>query len=269
MKNRRKQLIKRILLNLLALFLFFLVWQVTAFLVNMNKGSIFPTPLTVLKALFNLLGGKVIYNHTLFQHIMSSLFIWFVAFSLSTIAGVIIGGISGLSKSLHEVINMIVTIIQVIPGLAWLPIALLIFGIGKNATIFIIFMIGITPVIVNTSSGIRSIPSIYLKTAKVLGNRKILILTNIIIPASLQSIINGIRTGFANSWRVLIAAEMVIGNGKGLGYIIVQSRWNLRFEDAFIAVIVISLIGLIVEKGLFSLLENRILKRAGLLKEEL
>ena len=262
-----KKLKKSILLNSLSIIIFILIWQIIALIVNINKGAIFPTPFSILQAISKLIFGQMIYNHTLLQHILSSLFIWLSAYIISCVMGIIIGFISGLSKSFHEIISPIVTIIQVIPGLAWLPIALLFFGIGKNATIFIIFMIGITPIINNTSSGIRGIPSIYIKTAKVLGNRKFLIFKNVIFPASLQSIINGLRTGFANSWRVLIAAEMVIGTGKGLGYIIIQSRWNLKFEDSFIAVIIICIIGLIIENGFFSLIENKILKKAGLLMD--
>ena len=84
------------------------------------------------------------------------------------------------------------------------------------------------------------------------------------VPAATLAIVAGLRIGLANSWRVLIAAEMIVGTGVGLGYAIIQSRWSLDFEASFVCIMIICLIGLVVEKVIFEVLEKRIMAQMGL-----
>ena len=158
-------------------------------------------------------------------------------------------------------------ILQLIPGLAWIPIAMLLFGIGNISTIFMIFIMGYMPVVINTVGGIKGIPLIYVNAAKMMGAEKFTIYFKVLIPAAALSIINGLRIGLANAWRVLIAAEMIVGVGVGLGFIIIQSRWSLDFEAAFCSIIIIAGIGLLVEKGFFGILENTISHKLGTINE--
>jgi ABC-type nitrate/sulfonate/bicarbonate transport system permease component len=86
----------------------------------------------------------------------------------------------------------------------------------------------------------------------------------VLLPAGSLQMLNGLRIGLANGWRVLIAAEMIVGVGLGLGYVLVQSRWTLDFEAAFVSILVICGIGLFIEKILFSVAERRLRDRLGL-----
>ncbi len=127
-----------------------------------------------------------------------------------------------------------------------------------------IFIMGLTPIIINTAGGIRSIPPIYIKSARMMGATRFLIFFRVMLPAATLAIVTGLRIGLANSWRVLIAAEMIVGAGVGLGYAIIQSRWSLDFEAAFVCVVIICVIGLVVEKLGFEVVEKRIMAQMGL-----
>jgi ABC-type nitrate/sulfonate/bicarbonate transport system permease component len=89
----------------------------------------------------------------------------------------------------------------------------------------------------------------------------------VLLPAASLQMLNGLRIGLANGWRVLIAAEMVVGVGLGLGYVLVQARWSLDYEAAFVSILVICAIGLFIEKVLFSVAERRVRDRLGLGEE--
>lgn len=247
------------------IFLLISVWQLTAETVNMWKGlSVFPTPIETFGRLYNLLTGEMLYNDTIFAHMGASLTRWVLGYLLAVLTGIIFGIALGVNRHFHDVGIVPIYILQMIPGLAWVPIALIIFGLGNVSTIFMIFMTALPPIVINTSGGIRSVSPDIVRVAEMTGANRSCIFFRILIPASALSIINGLRIGLANGWRVLIAAEMVVGVALGLGYSIIQSRWSLDFESAFVCIIIICMIGLVIEKFLFTVIENRIRIRLGL-----
>jgi len=156
------------------------------------------------------------------------------------------------------------TVLQLIPGLAWIPIALLLFGLGETSTIFMIFMTVLPAVAISTAAGIREAPPVYRRAASILGTSSVGMFFRVLLPAASLQMLNGLRIGLANGWRVLIAAEMIVGVGLGLGYVLVQARWTLDFEAAFVSILVICAIGLLIEKVLFSAAERRLRDRLGL-----
>lgn len=239
-------------------------WQLLALLISELRGVSFPTPLHTLQRLISLLDGDLLYNKSVLQHLQASLQRWAIGFGLATICGLAGGLLLGCRPLLYQLLLPAVHVIQLIPGLAWIPIALLLFGIGDGATIFMIFVMGLAPIIINTASGIRAIPLIYLQSARMLGAGPMRLFLQVMLPAATLAIVNGLRLGLASSWRVLIAAEMVVGTGLGLGYAIIQSRWSLDFEAAFVAITLIALLGLLAEKLFFELLEKSIMSRLGL-----
>lgn len=257
---------KKTFITSISLLIIIFCWYAVAYWVRFIKGVIFPTPHGTFIRLYKLLSGLNLYNESLYNHIISSIIRWAFGYMMAVVLGISIGLLLGASKLSYDLFMPTVYFIQLIPGLAWIPIALLIFGLGNASTIFMIFIIGITPIIINTSGGIRSIPPQYVKTAQMMGASKPIIFFKVMIPATTLSIVNGLRIGLANAWRVLIAAEMIVGVGVGLGYIIIQSRWSLDFEAAFVSILIICLIGLIIEKGLFGIIEKNIMLKLGLSK---
>ena len=94
-----------------------------------------------------------------------------------------------------------------------------------------------------------------------MGANKVDLFLHVLLPASLLHIVNGMRMGLANSWRVLIAAEMIVGSGVGLGYIIIQSRWSLDYTSAFVSLILIVAVGLTFEKMVFGRIEKSLQRK--------
>jgi len=251
-------------INLLAMIIIMAIWQLVAMWISHSRGITFPSPMQTCLRLTTLFSGEDLYDQSIYQHIMASLARWATGYLLAVFLGISIGLILGGSAILYEICMPVVHVLQLIPGLAWIPIALLLFGIGDTSTIFMIFTMGVTPIIINTSGGVRGIPPIYIKTAQMMGASRALVFFRIMLPAATLVIVNGLRIGLANSWRVLIAAEMIVGAGVGLGYSIIQSRWSLDFEASFVCIMIICLIGLLVEKLVFEVLEKRIMAQMGL-----
>ena len=244
--------------GLLTLLTVLAAWIATAALVQLCRGVSFPWPWDVAGRLVKLLSGQTLYSHAIGTHLLSSLWRWGLGYTLAVIVGLSMGLLLGLSSNLSRLLTPIFTLIHMIPGLAWIPIALLVFGIGTTATTFMIFIMAVIPIVINTAAGIQTVPPVQIEAAQIMGaNRKALFL-RVLFPAALQSILTGLRLGMAGAWRVLIAAEMVVGLGVGLGYIIIQSRWSLDYEASFVALGLILLMGLLFEKLFFTALERRV-----------
>ncbi len=110
-------------------------------------------------------------------------------------------------------------------------------------------------------AGVKHLDVTYLRAARMLGAGNRVIFFQVLLPGSLPATLSGLRVGMGNSWRVLLAAEMVVGTGTGLGFSIVESRWNLDYSAAFACLVVIALIGMVMEYGLFQPIERRTMKR--------
>ena len=263
-RDHSHQVVRTIAVNIISILIIITVWQLISLWISHSRGITFPSPWQTSVRLFTFFSGENLYDKSIYQHLKASLERWAMGYLLAVFIGVLVGLVLGSSTLLHDICMPVVHVLQLIPGLAWIPIALLLFGLGDTSTTFMIFIMGVTPIIINTAGGIRSIPPIYIKTAQMMGGNRFLLFFHIMLPAATLSIVGGLRIGLANSWRVLIAAEMIVGAGVGLGYSIIQSRWSLDFEAAFACVMIICFIGLIVEKLVFEILEKRIMAQIGL-----
>lgn len=250
-------MIRRIIITALPFFLFLLLWQATALLVETMRSVPFPTPFQTFVRLALLVGGEQLSDAPLYRHIGDSLLRWLIGFCSAAAVGLLYGLTAGLFHRLELATAQIVQLLQLIPGLAWIPIAILIFGIGEPATIFMIAMAGFPPVAITVLAGVRQIDGTYLRAARMLGTGRHALFLQILLPGALPSALSGLRLGMGNSWRVLLAAEMVVGTGTGLGYSIVESRWTLDYSAAFACLVVIALIGMLFEYGLFIPLEKQ------------
>jgi len=244
------------------------IWWMLAIMTDLFRGVSFPTPIDVFERLYSSLLGVDLQGSSIYDQALASLTRWGWGFLLATIIGLALGCLLGMYGPVYDLSIVSVYILQLIPGLAWIPIAMLLFGLGEVATIFMIFMAALPPIIINTAGGIRSVPPIYEKVTGMMGTGFLTKFTHVLLPAAAISVINGLRIGLANSWRVLIAAEMVVGVALGLGYSIIQSRYDLDYEGAFVSILVICVIGILFEKLLFQVLEDRVRERLGMRKED-
>ena len=157
-----------------------------------------------------------------------------------------------------------VSVYQILPGLAWRPMAILVFGLGDASAIFIIFAVSSMVITIGVSSGIRMVPAVIVDAARMMGASGAAVFFKVLVPQAAPSIINALRLGMSSAWRVLIAAEMVVGTGLGIGYSIELTRDLLDYVGAFACITVICLVGLFVDRVVLASLERWMRHRLGI-----
>ena len=211
---------------------------------------IFPTPWQVVTGTLEL-----IKDGTLFMHIGASLMRVGLGFSLAVLVAVPLGLWLGWVKGAYSTLNPLFQILRPISPIAWIPIAILWFGVGNASPIYLIFISSVFPMIVQTTAGVHTIERRYLRAAQNFGVSRSILFRQVVIPAVLPQIIVGMRIGLGVAWLVVVAAEM-IALRSGLGYLIIDSRnAGNRYDLVIAGMIIIGLIGLLLD-GVMRLLEG-------------
>jgi NitT/TauT family transport system permease protein len=223
------------------------IWWI---LVVRNDSAIFPTPWQVVTGAWDLAR-----DGTLWQHIGASLFRVGIGFGMAFLVAVPLGLWIGWVGGAYRTLNPIFQMLRPISPIAWIPIAILWFGVGDLSPIFLIFISSVFPMMVQTTSGVHTIDRRYLRAAANFGVSRWVLFGRVVIPAVLPEIIVGIRIGIGVAWLVVVAAEM-IALRSGLGYLIIDSRnAGNRYDLVIASMIIIGAIGLLLD-GTTRLLER-------------
>lgn len=249
--------LKNIFQKILPLLLVLAIWEAVALSVYHLRGVEFPDPCQTFRRAMELFSGRELSGHSLYEHILSSLNRWMMGFTLAVAAGLSYGMLASWSKRFERATSGIPQFLLMIPGLAWIPVAILIFGIGESATVAMISIAAFAPIAINVIAGVRGVDANFIRAAQMMGKGRGALFFKVLMPAALPSVLSGLRIGLGTGWRVLVAAEMVVGTGTGLGYSIIQSRWTLDYSSSFACIGVIVLIGLFFEKILLRGLERK------------
>lgn len=191
-------------------------------------------------------------------------------FALGMGAGLLVALPVGMSmgwfRVVDRMIDPIVEIIRPIPPLAWIPFAIIWFGLTNEAAGFIVFIGAVFPILINTYVGFRSLPKVYVESAKVLGaTRDADLIRYIAFPFALPSIAGGIRIAMGIAWMCLVAAEMFGVSTSGLGYKIWSYYYLHKMDYVLLYMIVLGLLGLLIDRSFRYVVEERMLKwRVGL-----
>jgi NitT/TauT family transport system permease protein len=221
------------------------VWWMAA-----AQSPIFPTPLQVLTG-----ARELIEDGTLWEHIGASLFRVGTGFLLAVAFAVPLGLWMGWVKGAYLTLNPIFQMLRPISPIAWIPLAILWFGVGDLSPIFLLFLSSVFPMIVQTVSGVHTIERRYLRAAANFGVSRRTLFQRVVIPAALPQVIVGMRIGLGVAWLVVVAAEM-IALRSGLGYLIMDSRnAGNRYDLVIAGMVIIGLIGLMLD-GAMRLLEG-------------
>ncbi len=206
-----------------------------------------PSPLKVLEALWNLLREGEIAEHAWVSTLRMLL-----ALSLSIAVAVPLGFLMGLSQRAEQYIDPLVEMLRPISGIAWLPLALFIFGVGDTLPVFIMFYVGFFPILLNTVAGVRQTDARLLAAARTMGIARWPLLVHVLVPSALPTVMVGIRLAFAASWAAIVAAEL-IGSPSGLGFAIEWYRQMLMTPKVFAFILAIGVVGYVCDLGLRSL----------------
>jgi len=192
------------------------IWHLVAYLHIFGK--LLPSPIAVITELFRIANTPV-GGLRLIEHIYWSVRRIILAFILAASIGVPLGLLMGWYKKIDAIVSPIFRIIRPIPPIAWIPLAILWFGIGETPKVFVIFIGAIVPCIVNSYAGIKLTDTTLIDMAKTYEATDRQIFFNIAIPSSLPMIFAGLRHSIGLAWMCLIAAELIAAK-EGLGYLI-------------------------------------------------
>ena len=239
--------IRNALPSLIVLAVVVALWWVT---VVLTKSVIFPTPWQVVAGTLEL--AK---DGTLWEHIGASLMRVGAGFGLAVAFAIPLGLWMGWVHGAFVTLNPVFQILRPISPIAWIPIAILWFGVGNASPIFLIFIASVFPMIVQTTAGVHTIEKRFLRAAENFGVSRRKLFLQVVFPATLPQIIVGMRIGLGVAWLVVVAAEMIALHS-GLGYLIIDSRnAGNRYDLVIAGMIIIGLIGLMLD-GIMRLLES-------------
>lgn len=231
--------LQRIVPPLAVMALVVAVWWVV---VVQTESPIFPTPWQVLTGAWEL-----VEDGSLWEHIGASLFRVGAGFGLALLLAVPLGLWMGWVGGAYRTLNPIFQMLRPISPIAWIPLAILWFGVGDVSPIFLIFLASVFPMVVQTTAGVHTIERRYLRAAANFGVSRTVLFRRVVIPAVLPEIIVGMRIGIGVAWLVVVAAEM-IALRSGLGYLIMDSRnAGNRYDLVIAGMIIIGAIGLLLD----------------------
>ena len=232
--------VKRVLPSVAVMALIIGVWWTV---VVVTASVVFPTPWQVVTGT-----AELIRDGTLWQHIGASLFRVGVGFGLAVLVAVPLGLWMGWVKGAYVTLNPLFQMLRPISPIAWIPIAILWFGVGDVSPIFLIFISSVFPMVVQTVAGVHTIEKRYLRAAANFGVSRATLFRQVVIPAVLPQVIVGMRIGLGVAWLVVVAAEMIALHS-GLGYLIIDSRnAGNRYDLVVAGMIIIGLIGLLLDR---------------------
>lgn len=178
----------------------------------------------------------------LWKHISASFLRVLEGFLAAAAAALILGVLIGLNKYFERFMELVLQILKPIPPIAWIPLAILWFGIGESSKLYIIFYGAFFPILLNTVDGIHNIDKRYLELGRVYEVDKKRLVWRVILPGALPSILTGIRVGLGNAWVCVVAAEMIAAT-RGIGYMLTNGRSLSRADDVILAMLLIGIVG--------------------------
>jgi NitT/TauT family transport system permease protein len=206
--------------------------------------KIFPSPLDVKKGI-----AELIHKHVLWADIIDSLRRVVIGFGGAAVIGIPLGLALGWYPAANQVVNPVLQILRPISPIAWIPVAIILLGIGDHAATSLIFLGALFPIIVACVDGVSNVPSVFRLAGRNFGLGPFRLLTRVVFPAALPKIIVGLRIALGIAWLVVVAAEMIAVDS-GLGYLVIDSRNSgKRYDLVVAAMLIIGLIGLILDTG--------------------
>ena len=189
--------------------------------------------------------------------------------AIGIVLAFIFSSIAVVSKIFYAIYNLIVSICDLLPGVALLPLAILWFGIGEGTIIFIVVHSILWPMSRSIMDGFKSISNIYIESGRNIGLKGLSLVRGVYLPAAFTSVLSGMRVGWARAWRGLLSVEMIFGttgSGAGIGWYIFMRRTNFDIAGVFATLIVIIIIGIIIEYGVFRVIERNTVKKWGMVR---
>jgi NitT/TauT family transport system permease protein len=218
---------------------FLLVWD---FAVRFSGSTLFPKPFDVALGIVELIRQGL-----LPKYMVASLFRVTWGFTLAVLVGVPAGLALGWFRRAQEAFNPLIQAFRPISPIAWIPVAILWFGVSDAAPVFLIFLASLFPITVSTMAAVTGVQSVHLRAGQNFGLTGVQLFRQVILPAALPQILTGLRIALGIAWLVVVAAEMIAVNS-GLGYLIIDARnAGKRYDLVVAGMVLIGLTGWLLD----------------------
>jgi NitT/TauT family transport system permease protein len=253
---------EQIVPRLAAIGLLLLAWWATV-ATGVFSSNVLPSPGAVLQAFIDSFATPDPPRESIIQAAQASLVRLVVGLSVGIVVGTVIGLAMAASALVQRSIGSLMAGLQALPSIAWLPLAILWFGLNEHAILFVVIMGAVMSIAQSTEDGVRNTPPVYLRAARNLGAVGPRLYSAVIFPAALPSIVTGMKMGWAFAWRSLMAGELLY-TLPGLGNLLNMGRELNDMAQVVAVILVIITIGLVADKVVFGNIEKRVRARWGL-----
>lgn len=253
----KREKLKYIGLSAAGIILFLSIWEISVRTGLVNPSKLVP-PSQILAGCYKKLWDKSPDGATLMQNLFASLRLSLSGFGMAIIIGTPLGLLMGWYKPVQKLVNPIFELIRPIPAIAWIPLIILVLGIGNLAKSFIIFFAAFVPIVINSYTGIRQVNKTYVNFSRTCGASNWTIFLKVGVPSSLPMIFGGYKVSLGNAWSTLVAAEM-LASDRGLGYMILMGRQYGKINIILMGMAVIGVVGVILY-ALLSIVEGYVVK---------
>lgn len=268
-RSKSKDTLQSIIVQIVFVIAVLVIWEVVAraHVFGPKSEIVFPT-LEAIGAAFikNFVTGYA--GTSLWIYVGDSMMLLLEGFAIGVIGALLFSSLSMVSKSFYAIYNLVVTICDLLPGVALLPVVIIIVGVRPEVIVFLVVHAVIWPMSRNMLDGFQAVPDIYIEAGKNIGLSGFSLLRSVYLPAAASYLVSGIKVSWARAWRGLISAEMIFGLAScpGIGLFINQMRTNLYNAEMYATLIVIIIIGLIVQYGILMPIEKNTVVKWGMSK---
>jgi NitT/TauT family transport system permease protein len=238
---------------------FFAIWWAVA-ASGLVSPQFLPSPLAVAEQFAKLTQTPFV-GFTLQQHLASSFGRFALGFGLAVAIGIPLGLLMGWYRGLDAVVTPLFDALRFVAPIAWVPFAALWFGTGIGGPVLVIFTGAFPPCVVNAYRGARFVEPRYIEAARTLGAGPLRMITEVLLPASVPSIVAGLRISAGLGWQSLVGAELIVASS-GIGYLLVKGQSNISTSIVMSGMIAIGLVGFAIDV-LLRAFERRIQRRRG------
>lgn len=247
-RRRRSSQLRTLSIGLVSFLVLIGIWYVVTDVADLVQTLFLPSPVAVFDRLTELLHSTY-QGQTLIGHMLTSLRIVVTSWILGGIIGIPIGVAMGWFRRVRTAVSPIFELIRPVPPIAWISLSILWFGLGDPARIFVVSLSALVPWVLNSYEAVIRTDPLLVKASRSLGATGRVTLSEIVLPASLSTLVGGARIALGNAWMTIVAAEL-LGATAGLGFVVLEARSTFDTDIMLSGMILIGILGIIFSEGL-------------------